>query len=788
MATSGATHAVLLLAVAAYSSPVPPVRGDDPEADAEVAGGAAEPPAVTIEVEVDEQTPPPETPEPNVSAPLEEDVAEEDAPEEQVAEEETAEEEALAEVAADEPEKAARPVPPEVADPKASPEEEAAKAEPPPAEEPETAVAESDVPDPVELARRAARAKTPPPAKPAPAVASAPPTAKTPPPAKPAPAVASAPTAKPPPPPEAARAPAAKTPPPAKPAPAVAATAKPPSPPEAARAASAKTPPPPQAARAAVKTPPPAKPAPAVASAPPDAKAPPPAKPAPAVAATAKPPPPPETARAATAKTPPPAKLPPPPEAARAGTPKPPPPPRQAESTEVAKLGRESRTPLSRAPAERPSATATRPPTAAPAPKPVAKPATPAPVPAAPTPVATRPAAVARKEVPAPAATPAPERAPSPSPAPSSPKQAKAPASGTGSTGGGETGSPVWLKFARSRTRREGDSATVGGAPTAEYIGDRDITVARDQRAPTTAERGIGNARGQGLALPVPDGHINENDAPVLDEVIESPSPDGEAPESQVAGAAPAHAPRADSRPVGPSGLRLSLAGEISDAQLAAAAAEAPSPAPQRQARVRPRARPVTATAATTPTASPSTAAQAPSAWSPPVPLDDDFWSDDSIGLIGAGEHREDRFDEAEGNDVKAWKLKTDGAGWTELTVLDDRAAQSDRTAVSVRRTDLGVWFTQVDDAVRTAWRPPTSARALGYSGNVVLRFDIQSDGTVRSVSVVRSNTTVELEQAALEAVPRRVSPPPRGFAPLKVQYTFRYGNVTSGANSAGAG
>ena len=749
MATSGATHAVLLLAVAAYSSPVPPVRGDDPEADAEVAGGAAEPPAVTIEVEVDEQTPPPETPEPNVSAPLEEDVAEEDAPEEQVAEEETAEEEALAEVAADEPEKAARPVPPEVADPKASPEEEAAKAEPPPAEEPETAVAESDVPDPVELARRAARAKTPPPAKPAPAVASAP-------------------TAKPPPPPEAARAPAAKTPPPAKPAPAVAATAKPPSPPEAARAASAKTPPPPQAARAAVKTPPPAKPAPAVASAPPDAKAPPPAKPAPAVAATAKPPP--------------------PPEAARAGTPKPPPPPRQAESTEVAKLGRESRTPLSRAPAERPSATATRPPTAAPAPKPVAKPATPAPVPAAPTPVATRPAAVARKEVPAPAATPAPERAPSPSPAPSSPKQAKAPASGTGSTGGGETGSPVWLKFARSRTRREGDSATVGGAPTAEYIGDRDITVARDQRAPTTAERGIGNARGQGLALPVPDGHINENDAPVLDEVIESPSPDGEAPESQVAGAAPAHAPRADSRPVGPSGLRLSLAGEISDAQLAAAAAEAPSPAPQRQARVRPRARPVTATAATTPTASPSTAAQAPSAWSPPVPLDDDFWSDDSIGLIGAGEHREDRFDEAEGNDVKAWKLKTDGAGWTELTVLDDRAAQSDRTAVSVRRTDLGVWFTQVDDAVRTAWRPPTSARALGYSGNVVLRFDIQSDGTVRSVSVVRSNTTVELEQAALEAVPRRVSPPPRGFAPLKVQYTFRYGNVTSGANSAGAG
>ena len=768
MATSGATHAVLLLAVAAYSSPVPPVRGDDPEADAEVAGGAAEPPAVTIEVEVDEQTPPPETPEPNVSAPLEEDVAEEDAPEEQVAEEETAEEEALAEVAADEPEKAARPVPPEVADPKASPEEEAAKAEPPPAEEPETAVAESDVPDPVELARRAARAKTPPPAKPAPAVASAPPTAKTPPPAKPAPAVASAPTAKPPPPPEAARAPAAKTPPPAKPAPAVAATAKPPSPPEAGRAASAKTPPPPQAARAAVKTPPPAKPAPAVASAPPDAKAPPPAKPAPAVAATAKPPP--------------------PPEAARAGTPKPPPPPRQAESTEVAKLGRESRTPLSRAPAERPSATATRPPTAAPAPKPVAKPATPAPVPAAPTPVATRPAAVARKEVPAPAATPAPERAPSPSPAPSSPKQAKAPASGTGSTGGGETGSPVWLKFARSRTRREGDSATVGGAPTAEYIGDRDITVARDQRAPTTAERGIGNARGQGLALPVPDGHINENDAPVLDEVIESPSPDGEAPESQVAGAAPAHAPRADSRPVGPSGLRLSLAGEISDAQLAAAAAEAPSPAPQRQARVRPRARPVTATAATTPTASPSTAAQAPSAWSPPVPLDDDFWSDDSIGLIGAGEHREDRFDEAEGNDVKAWKLKTDGAGWTELTVLDDRAAQSDRTAVSVRRTDLGVWFTQVDDAVRTAWRPPTSARALGYSGNVVLRFDIQSDGTVRSVSVVRSNTTVELEQAALEAVPRRVSPPPRGFAPLKVQYTFRYGNVTSGANSAGAG
>jgi hypothetical protein len=35
--------------------------------------------------------------------------------------------------------------------------------------------------------------------------------------------------------------------------------------------------------------------------------------------------------------------------------------------------------------------------------------------------------------------------------------------------------------------------------------------------------------------------------------------------------------------------------------------------------------------------------------------------------------------------------------------------------------------------------------------------------------------------------VPAEVAPPPAEYAPLKVQHTFRYGDVTSGANSPGA-
>jgi TonB family protein len=137
---------------------------------------------------------------------------------------------------------------------------------------------------------------------------------------------------------------------------------------------------------------------------------------------------------------------------------------------------------------------------------------------------------------------------------------------------------------------------------------------------------------------------------------------------------------------------------------------------------------------------------------------------------------------------VERLRLKVDGAGWTELTVLDESVERGEKVAVSVQRTELGVWFTSVDDQVRAGWKSPPAATALGYGGTVVVTFEIARDGAIREVVVAHSNVPVELEQAALGAIPRKVAAPPRGFAPLKVQYSFRYANVTSDASTPSAG
>jgi TonB family protein len=324
------------------------------------------------------------------------------------------------------------------------------------------------------------------------------------------------------------------------------------------------------------------------------------------------------------------------------------------------------------------------------------------------------------------------------------------------------------FKFARSSVADQGAAAGSGG----EYIGDRDVAAPRTRRAPTTAERSLGNARGTGVAMTVPDGHENAADAPVLDAVVAPPSP---TPVEAVPDApgAPA-AVRASLPPVGPSGVRLTWAGEVSDAEVERVASiEVPAPVPVRK---RPR-RPV-------PPPSPAAAPAAPAAPAPPAPpkLDDDFWD----GFGGTGETSTDvaveGVDAQPGADVQRLRLKVDGAGWTELTALDEDVQQAARAEVGVRKTELGTWFAMVDDEVRAGWRPSRATTALGYSGRVVVTFQIERDGTIRAARVSSSNVVVELEQAALDAIPHQVPPPPRGFGPVEVEFTFRYTDVTSGA------
>jgi TonB family protein len=227
--------------------------------------------------------------------------------------------------------------------------------------------------------------------------------------------------------------------------------------------------------------------------------------------------------------------------------------------------------------------------------------------------------------------------------------------------------------------------------------------------------------------------------------------------------------------------LRLSLAGEISDEAVAALDEAPPSPVPTRPRRKAP-TRPPAETRASASAAAPPPAPT----WTPPA-LDEDFWSAAGTGTHGDGEQDETRDDEAEATFQAAEVVKLDGAGWTDLTVLDDSVELAAETAVSVRRTELGVWYTAVYEGLRSAWRPPLGAKALGYQGRVVVAFEIAASGTILSVAVVYSNASPEMERAALAAVPAEVAPPPAEYAPLKVQHTFRYGDVTSGANSPGA-
>ena len=69
--------------------------------------------------------------------------------------------------------------------------------------------------------------------------------------------------------------------------------------------------------------------------------------------------------------------------------------------------------------------------------------------------------------------------------------------------------------------------------------------------------------------------------------------------------------------------------------------------------------------------------------------------------------------------------------------------------------------FAWIRDAIQRAIAYPASARRMGWEGQVVVAFQLLSDGSVRDVRVVRGSGHAALDREAIDAV-RNASPFPR--------------------------
>ena len=286
------------------------------------------------------------------------------------------------------------------------------------------------------------------------------------------------------------------------------------------------------------------------------------------------------------------------------------------------------------------------------------------------------------------------------------------------------------FKFARTATPDQGESA-----PATPYIGDRNVSTPATSRVATTTERSSGNARGGGEALPVPEAHQHDERGELARIAVAEPSPEAQGGNSTSAGSA--HIFQVDEAP--------------------------------RRKRV----------------AEPEAALAPPQPPPPPAeePAADGFWGGHGPAVDGEGDASTDSPEPTAGENVQRAVFKKDGAGWTEVTALDDSVQLGDQAAVSIRQTDMGVWFTPVDDLVRLGWRPPLDQIALGVTGRVTLQFVVKRNGRVTELAMVDANVPLSLQEAALLAVPSAVAPPPRGSAPLRVRYVFRYGTTGTEVN-----
>jgi TonB family protein len=120
---------------------------------------------------------------------------------------------------------------------------------------------------------------------------------------------------------------------------------------------------------------------------------------------------------------------------------------------------------------------------------------------------------------------------------------------------------------------------------------------------------------------------------------------------------------------------------------------------------------------------------------------------------------------------------EAEAAAWSDLGVANEDVPLGEATRVGVRDDPLGRWMVVLDDTLREHWTYPPRLRALGVEGTAILRFRVRRDGEIDRVVVVRSAGNIELDRAALAAVPARTTPLPREVRArsIEIRYTFRY-------------
>jgi TonB family protein len=107
----------------------------------------------------------------------------------------------------------------------------------------------------------------------------------------------------------------------------------------------------------------------------------------------------------------------------------------------------------------------------------------------------------------------------------------------------------------------------------------------------------------------------------------------------------------------------------------------------------------------------------------------------------------------------------------------DPAASQS----VAALATPLGRYTQVALDLVNERWYDedlPVEQRVAGVQGSVLVRFDVNRNGRVRGVKLMRRSGHAALDRMALRAVPSRLPAPPDDVdAPCRQQVAFRYIN-----------
>ncbi|MDP2308193.1 MAG: TonB family protein [Pseudomonadota bacterium] len=393
----------------------------------------------------------------------------------------------------------------------------------------------------------------------------------------------------------------------------------------------------------------------------------------------------------------------------------------------------------------------------------------------------------------------APPAEPPPKPTASASAQEPAveqvPAQAAGGVAGAAGGGPVtgWLPFVRG----EGAGAEAPD-PDARYISDRNRRAPKDTRAAAQVARANGDGSGAAaiatrISTAEQEGAASRSTAARVDQgqpvppkaASAAPPParrttTPETPRSTARGEPPSPPPpdtvelpyvaeAPGPAPAAPlEAIRLS-AGAVDPPTRAGPAGEAS--ASRRAARRTPVAPPPA------PAAAPAPAAVRPTA--PRPPLEDDFWSASALSSLVEPTVPSASIDTTPAPRPDTFLLGAEDAsarGWSDLAILDERAALSDQTRFGARSHPLAPWLNGVDDTLRQRWIYPPALQALGVEGTVIVRFHVSTSGVVSNPYVHSSAGHPELDLAALAALPARVAAMPSGSGRGQwLEWTFRY-------------